>query len=201
MDMTQFVDQLLNTTIFLHGSADADGWISGRFEQGKFVTRSLDGELKLAFHDGFFEGFNVVGKLIELFKLPVPAEYQGQKYKLMTADARFNQGVATTDNLHVETGMLDGYVKGWIDFASSHCDLKIKINFARPLTGFMRDLPLIGVALGPAGDAVTTVYVRVHGHWDHLKFAVWDPRDDSMPEPPAVEPAPGGTADGDTTAH
>jgi hypothetical protein len=99
--------------------------------------------------------------------------------------------VGFTDNLRVESGLLAGEVKGWIDFGNKSCDLKIKLNFARPLTNFMRDLPLLGVVLGPAGDAITTIYVRVSGPWERLHYSVWDPSDQTAPPAPELEPEQG----------
>ena len=187
MDMTQFADQVFDTTTFLHGRADADGYVTGMFSEGEFVTRSLGGEIDIKFKDGYFEGFNLFGSIMNFFQLEVPEDFKGQKFKIMTADARFENGVAYTQKLRVESLALEADAKGWIDFGSQHTDLKIKIVLLRPVNRLMKDLPLLGLVTGPAGDMVTTIYVRTYGHWDYLNYAPWNPLDDSPPEPPKIK--------------
>lgn len=190
MDMTAFVDQIFDTTTFLHGSVDADGFVKGRFNDGEFEARSLNGHIKFTVKDGYFEGFNLVGNAMALFGMKVPEDFAGQKFRLLTCHATFKDGVAYTDDLYVESRSLKADVKGWIDFATSHTDMKIKLSFARPVSKFMRDLPAVGAILGPTGDAVTTVYVRASGHWDYLEYSVWNPMEDGPPAGPDVEPPP-----------
>jgi len=188
MDFATFTDQFFNASTFLHGNVDADGRVFFRFENKEFVKRSIEGDLDLKVIDGHFEGFNVAGKLLEMFKLKVPDQYKGMKFKHMKGHVRFERGVAYTEDLEVETPQLTGHAKGWIDFDTKFCDMKIKIRFLTPITDFMRGVPLAGVALGPAGDAVSSVYVRVHGHWDELNYTVYNPADDGPPAPPALGP-------------
>jgi hypothetical protein len=187
IDITQFADQVFDTTTFLHGTADADGHITGMFSSGEFVTRSMGGEIFLTVRDGYFEGFNIVGSILDFFGLAVPEDFAGQKFTKMTAFARFDRGVAYTDDLHVETASLTADAKGWIDFHKQHTDLKIKLHFLRPITRVVKELPLIGEITAPAGEAVSTLYVRAHGHWDYLEYSVWNPMDESPPEAPEIE--------------
>jgi hypothetical protein len=190
MDMTGFTDQLFNTTTFLHGSADADGYITGRFVSGDFVTRDLDGDLDVIVRDGFFKDFNLVGKILEFFKLPAPAELADMKFHAMSSNVRFNRGVAYLAGLKVDSAGLRGEAEGWIDFATKNTDLKIKLNFLGPFSDIMKGLPLVNIVTGPAGEMVSTLYVRAYGNWDRLQYSVWNPLTDSAAPAPPQLPAP-----------
>ncbi len=186
MDVTTFVDQLFDTTVFLHGDASTEGYVQGTYVDGEFVPRSLEGDMRVTVEDGYFEGFNLLGNLMGVFGLVLPKELRGQRFRKMTTNIRMEQGVAYFDDLHVESLALDADARGWIDFAGQHCDIKIILRFARPFTGFMEALPLVGVVTGPAGRAITTLYVRAQGHWDHLMYSALNPMDRSAPPPPDI---------------
>ncbi|HUT55900.1 MAG TPA: AsmA-like C-terminal region-containing protein [bacterium] len=200
MDMTSFTDQLFNTTTFLHGMADADGFITGRFVSGEFVTRDLNGDLDITVRDGFFKDFNLVGKILTFFKLPAPSELADMKFRTMSSNVRFDRGVAYLTNLKVDSAALSGEAQGWIDFATHNTDLKIKLNFLGPFALIMKGLPLVGIVTGPAGEAVSTLYVRAYGDWDHLQYAAWNPLDNAPPSPPEL-PAPPTPQDSDTAGQ
>ncbi len=181
MDVTAFTAQVFETTTFLHGVFDADGYITGIFKEGEFMTRRLDGDLKVTVKDGYFEGFNLMGKILDFLKLPGGNDFKGQKFHSMSANARLRGGVAYFGDLHVEAAQgLSADVKGWINFATEHCDLKIKLYLGGDLAKTARGLPLAGIVAGP----MTTLHVRAYGHWDYLKIETWDPGEDNVPPPP-----------------
>ena len=44
----------------------------------------------------------------------------------------------------------------------------------------VKNLPIIG----PAGQVLTTLYVRASGHWDYLEYSAWNPAEKDPPPPP-----------------
>ncbi len=180
MDMTEFVDQLLDTTIFLHGTADAKGYITGRFVEGEFVTRSLSGDLDISLKDGFFEEFNLAGKFLDLFGIEPPAAIRDQRYHRMSANVRFDRGVAYLTDLEVDAPGLGVSANGWIDFDSQHTDIKLTLYPRGAFADVVRKTPVLGLA----GRTATTLRVRAHGHWDYLKFTTWMPANEEAPPSP-----------------
>ena len=102
----------------------------------------------------------------------------------MSADVTLKNGVAYTENLVVEAPGLKGEVKGWINFTTQHCDLKVKLTLFGELAGLARLIPVAGEPTARAGADLSSIYVRVSGHWDSLKYSVYNPLDPSMPAPP-----------------
>jgi hypothetical protein len=184
MDMTKFTDQLFNTTTFLHGAADADGFITGRFVSGDFVTRDLAGDLDVTVSNGYFKDFNLLGKILGFFRLPAPAELADLKFRTMSSRVRFDRGVAYFSGLQVDSAALTGQAQGWIDFGTQNTDLKIQITLFEPFAQIMKGLPLVNIITGPAGQMMSTLYVRAYGNWDHLQYAAWNPLDNGPPAPP-----------------
>ena len=180
IDVTCFVDQVFDTTTFLHGKVDATGYVDGMFSEGEFVPRSMDGKMDITVRDGYFEGFNLLGNLLGVFNIPLPEELKGQAFNRMSATISIEKAVAYFDDLAVEAPGLGAEAKGWIDFASQHTDIKVTIHPRGRLSDAVSRVPIIG----PTGKMVTTLYVRAHGHFDYLKYEPWNPLDADPVMPP-----------------
>ena len=210
VDISAFVDQVFNTTTFFHGRLDTEGYLTGKFISGKLQNRGLYGVLPVTVRDGYFAGYNFFGNVFRLFGAEAPEEYAGQQFQEMTATVKLRRAVAMFDDLKVNAGGMRGEAMGWIDFPGKSADIKIKLLLLRPVWGIIKAVPLLGVIGGPLGQAFTTLYVQVFGHWDKLQYQVWNPLETQSPPPPEIvgapeEPAPaaGATpapAAGSTTA-
>ncbi len=186
MDITKFVDQVFNTTVFLHGDLKGEGHIRGAFVSGEFITRRMDGKLNITATDGYFEGYNPLGAILSYLGAKVPERLQGLKYDRMTASVEIKNGVAYTEDLVVTAPGLRAEVMGWIDFHSQHCNLKIKVSFFGELADIVKTLPVVGEPVAYVGENTVAIYIRAYDHWDYLKYAPWGPMD---PDPPALPEA------------
>ncbi len=184
MDITKFTDQVFDTTVFLHGDIKGDGYVTGAFVSGEFVTRRLDGKLAITGTDGYFEGYNPVGAVFRYLGAKVPQRIRGLRYDRMTADVEIKNGVAYTENLVVTAPALRGDISGWIDFHSQHCNLKIKLSLFGELADLVKTLPIAGEPLAYVGENTVALYIRTYGHWDRLKYAPWGPMNAEPPKLP-----------------
>jgi len=182
-DVTMFADQVFDTTTFLHGSVWSEGYITGRYYQGEFDPRSLGGELSMDVRHGYFEGFNLVGNLLNVFNIPLPEALRGQQFSRMTASVRFEDSVMYFTDLAVEATGLGAEAMGWIDFAAQRADLKIILHPRGPIADAIGRIPIVG----QTGRVLTTLYVRASGHWDYLQYTAWNPADMSPPRPPDLD--------------
>ena len=177
IDITEFTDQVFDTTTFLHGTFSGTGHVTGMFVEGEFIPRTLGGEMDAVVKDGYFEGFNLIGGILTFLKMDVPEDLRGQKFKIMKGKVKLDRGVAYFEDTYVESASLSAHVNGWIDFATKHTDLKIKLHFGGPYTKFLSDIPIVG----RMSDAASIVYVEPYGHFDYLKYKMWDPNDTARP--------------------
>lgn len=184
VDITAFTDQIFNTTTFLHGRFNTQGYITGTFVKGKLDNRSLNGHLPVKIRDGYFAGYNFVGEVFKVFGASVPEEYQGQHFNRMTATVELKRAVAVFNDLSAEAFGLKAAAQGWIDFPGHTTDIKIEAQLLKPVWGLIKAVPLVGVITGPVGEAVTTLYIRVSGRWDKLQYSAFNPLDQSSPPPP-----------------
>ncbi|MFO8056441.1 MAG: AsmA-like C-terminal region-containing protein [bacterium] len=184
MDITTFVDQVFDATIFLHGDMRGDGYITGAFVSGEFVTRRLDGRLAITATDGYFEGYNPVGAIFRYLGAEVPEPLRGLQYDRMTANVEIKNGVGYTEDLVVTAPGMLAEVMGWIDFHSKHCNLKIKISFFGELADIIKSMPVVGEPMAYVGENTVALYIRAYDHWDRLKYAPWAPMNDDPPPLP-----------------
>ncbi len=182
MDVTQFVDEVMDNTIFIKGTFDGDGWIQGIFRGGDFQVDTLDGELDVTVHDGRLVGYNFIIKLINAIGAKVDEQKYYQPFEKITVTARLKDGVAYFDNFYAKNWNLVAQAAGSVNFINETVDLKLAIYPLESLSTLTRPLPLIGELINLSEDTFGGQYYTAKGDWDEPLVEAYFPIREKFPK-------------------
>ncbi len=163
--------------ILLSGTLTLDPFdLKGEGENFQKVKESLYGNLRLVLEKGVIERGNVLAKIFsllnvsQLFKGRVPdLKTKGLPYRSITANIRVREGIASTEDLLVESDAMRITVVGKVDLGKNLIDARVGIHPLITVDTLISHIPIAGYILTGKDKAFLSYFYEVKGKLDDPK--------------------------------
>jgi uncharacterized protein involved in outer membrane biogenesis len=155
--------------------------LRGEGEDFQKVKESLQGGLRFEFENGIIERFNLLSKIFSIlnvsqfFKLRFPdLRTKGLPYRQITANVRVKDGVASTEDLLVDSDAIRITLLGKVDTGRNQIDARVGVHPLGTVDTVLSNVPIVGYILTGKDKAFLSVIYQVKGDLD-------DPKIDAIP--------------------
>ena len=151
--------------------------LEGEGEDFQKVKGSLNGSLRLEMENGVIERFNVLSKIFsilnvsQLFKGRLPdLTTKGLPYRQILADIYVKDGIASTEDLVIDSDAMKITLFGKLDVGKHLIDAKIGIHPLVTLDTVLSNVPIAGYILTGKEKAFLSFIYEVKGDLDNPKI-------------------------------
>ena len=182
MEATHFLRTLLSKgdeeKIMITGRVYIDQvQLRGEGENFQKVKESLQGGLKLELENGVIEKGNILAKIFsilnvsQLFKGRVPdLKTKGLPYQRISANIQVKEGVASTEDLLVDSDAMRITIIGKVDLGKNLIDTKIGVHPLGTVDTILSNIPIAGYILTGKEKAFLSYVYEVKGDLDDPKI-------------------------------
>jgi uncharacterized protein involved in outer membrane biogenesis len=155
--------------------------LRGEGEDFQKVKESLNGGLRVEFKDGVIERWNILSKIFSVLnvsqilmgRLP-DLRTKGLPYHQITANISVKDGIASTEDLFVDSDSIRITLAGGIDLGKGTIDARIGVHPLVTVDSLLSKIPIAGYILTGKEKAFVSYYYEVTGDLD-------DPKIDAIP--------------------
>ena len=151
--------------------------LEGEGEDFQKVKGSLNGSLRLEMENGVIERFNVLSKIFsilnvsQLFKGRLPdLTTKGLPYRQILADIHVKDGIASTEDLVIDSDAMKITLFGKLDVGKHLIDAKIGIHPLVTLDTVLSNVPIAGYIITGKEKAFLSFIYEVKGDLDNPKI-------------------------------
>jgi uncharacterized protein YhdP len=133
----------------------------------------MDGNVKVTVYDGAFKKFGVLSSVISMMnisnylQLKFPKlDTEGIPFESITGDFEIEDGVATTENLFVDSGVIRMSVVGSVDLTNGELDMVLGFQILKTIDLILNKIPVVGYVLTGEDGNLFTTYFKVSGTTD-----------------------------------
>jgi hypothetical protein len=149
----------------------------GEGEDFQKVKESLNGSLRLEINEGVIERFNVLSKIFSILnvsqllrgRLP-DLKTKGLPFHQILADIHVKDGIASTDDLVVDSDAMKITLIGKVDLAKNQIDARIGVHPLVTLDTVLSKVPIAGYILTGKDKAFLSYVYEVKGGLDDPKI-------------------------------
>ncbi len=155
--------------------------LRGEGEDFQKVKESLNGMLRLTLENGVIERWNILSKIFSVLnvsqllmgRLP-DLKSKGLPFHQISANVLIKDGVATTEDLFVDSDAIRITLAGGIDLGKGTIDAKIGVHPLVTVDTLLSKIPIVGYILTGNEKAFISYYYEVKGDLE-------DPRIEAIP--------------------
>jgi uncharacterized protein YhdP len=155
--------------------------IRGEGENFQKVKESLNGKMKLELENGVIERWNILSKIFSILnvsqilmgRLP-DLKTRGLPYHHITSNVILKDGVASTEDLFMDSDSIRLTLTGQIDLGKGTIDVRIGVHPLVTVDTFLSKVPIAGYILTGKEKAFISYYYEVKGDLN-------DPKIDAIP--------------------
>ncbi|HBA88441.1 MAG TPA: AsmA family protein [Geobacter sp.] len=148
------------------GAMSLQGELSLRGETAPEFTKSANGTVKLKIERGSIRKFSTLSKIFsilnvsQLFKLQLPDMVSGgMPFNKITGDFAIKEGVASTQNLFVDSNAMNISAIGKLDMVKNELDMTIGVQPLQTVDKVVSKIPIVGwIVTGPDRSLITTYF-------------------------------------------
>jgi len=166
--------QALQTKREVTGSISSTGDLSARGETVEEIKKSIQGDVKLICTDGSLRKFAVLSKIFSILNVSQLLKFQlpdmvsgGMPYNKITGTFSFQNGIASTDNLFIDSDAMNISVIGKFDIPKEELDLTIGVKPLQTVDKVISHIPIVGWILTGKNKSLVTAYFEAKGTWDN----------------------------------
>ncbi len=138
------------------GALNLDGIIAGHGDSAESITEGLRGDLRLHVTKGNIQGIEALkGKTLP--------------YKQATARIAIQGGVASTEDLYLDSDAISMTIRGQADLNDQNLDILIGIRPLQTVDKILSNVPVAGWLLAGKDRSILTFGYRVKGKFNDLK--------------------------------
>ncbi|MBJ6801749.1 DUF3971 domain-containing protein [Geomonas propionica] len=152
------------------GAMSMQGDLSVRGESTADYKRSIQGNVKVRIERGSIRKFSTLSKIFsilnvsQLFKGQLPDMVSGgMPFNKITSDIAFNNGVATTQNLFVDSNAMNISAVGKVDLVKDELDLNVGVQPLQTVDKVVSKIPIVGWILTGKDKSLITTYFEAKG--------------------------------------
>ncbi|MBM4307777.1 MAG: hypothetical protein FJ123_13690, partial [Deltaproteobacteria bacterium] len=182
MEATPFLRTLLSKgdeeKIMITGKVYIDqAQLTGEGENFQKVKESLQGGLRLELENGVIEKGNILAKIFsilnvsQLFKGRVPdLKTKGLPYQRISANIQVKEGVASSEDLLVDSDAMRITIVGKVDLGKNFIDTKIGVHPLGTVDTILSNIPIAGYILTGKEKAFLSYVYEVKGDLNDPKI-------------------------------
>jgi uncharacterized protein involved in outer membrane biogenesis len=163
------------------GTLSLQGELSAKGESAAELKQSALGALKLKVEHGNIRKFSTLSKVFsilnvsQLFKLQLPDMVSGgMPFNKITGDFAIRDGIATTQNLMLDSNAINISAVGKFDLPRNELDLNIGVQPLQTVDKVVSRIPIVGWILTGKDHSLVTTYFEAKG-------PIEDPRVTAVP--------------------
>ncbi|WP_224963287.1 DUF3971 domain-containing protein [Geomonas subterranea] len=152
------------------GAISLQGDLNVRGESAADFKRSLQGNVKLRIERGSIRKFSTLSKIFsilnvsQLFKGELPDMVSGgMPFNKITGDIAFTNGVASTQNLFVDSNAMNISAVGKVDLVRDELDLNVGVQPLQTVDKVVSKIPIFGWILTGKDKSLITTYFEAKG--------------------------------------
>ncbi|MBJ6751963.1 DUF3971 domain-containing protein [Geomonas anaerohicana] len=152
------------------GAISLQGDLNVRGETAADFKRSIQGNVKLRIERGSIRKFSTLSKIFsilnvsQLFKGQLPDMVSGgMPFNKITGDIAFSNGVATTQNLFVDSNAMNISAVGKVDLVKDELDLNVGVQPLQTVDKVVSKIPIFGWILTGKDKSLITTYFEAKG--------------------------------------
>ncbi|GFO65592.1 AsmA-like C-terminal domain-containing protein [Geomonas paludis] len=152
------------------GAVSLQGELNVRGETAADFKRSIQGNVKLRIERGSIRKFSTLSKIFsilnvsQLFKGQLPDMVSGgMPFNKITGDIAFSNGVATTQNLFVDSNAMNISAVGKMDLVKDELDLNVGVQPLQTVDKVVSKIPIVGWILTGKDKSLITTYFEAKG--------------------------------------
>ncbi|MBU5615142.1 DUF3971 domain-containing protein [Geomonas azotofigens] len=152
------------------GAMSLQGDLAVRGETATDFKKSIQGNVKLRIERGSIRKFSTLSKIFsilnvsQLFKGELPDMVSGgMPFNKITGDIAFNNGVASTQNLFVDSNAMNISAVGKMDFVKDEIDLNVGVQPLQTVDKVVSKIPIFGWILTGKDKSLITTYFEAKG--------------------------------------
>ncbi|WP_026841491.1 YhdP family protein [Citrifermentans bremense] len=155
------------------GAMTLSGELAGRGDTSAEWKRSAQGNLKLKVERGSIRKFSTLSKVFsilnvsQLFKFHLPDMVSGgMPFNKITGDFTFKDGIASTENLFLDSNAMNISAVGRLNLVKNELDLNIGVQPLQTVDKVVSKIPIVGWVLTGKDKSLITTYFEAKGRID-----------------------------------
>ena len=142
--------------VSVSGRLSLEGMVTGGGSSMDSVISSLGGDLRLRAETGIIRGSNT-------------SEQEGLPYERVTAQIMIDGGIASTEDLLLDSDVMSMTMKGRADLNKRTLDLLIGVRPLQTMDRILSNIPVAGWLLAGKDRSILTFFYRVRGPFDDVR--------------------------------
>lgn len=154
------------------GTISAQGELSAKGYKMEEIVRTASGHMKLTCEEGALRKFSVLSKIFsilnlsQLLKLQLPEMVSGgMPYDKINATFSVGGGLASTDDLLIDSDAINISVVGKFNLVKKDLDLTIGVKPLQTVDKIISKIPIVGWVLTGKNRTLLTAYFEAKGAW------------------------------------
>jgi uncharacterized protein YhdP len=156
------------------GSISLMGELSASGETLEAIKKSTQGDVKLICTEGTLRKFAVLSKIFSILNVSQLLKFQlpdmvsgGMPYNKITGAFSFQNGVAETNDLYIDSDAMNISVIGKFDIPKEELDLTVGVKPLQTVDKVISRIPIVGWVLTGKNKSLVTAYFEAKGTWDN----------------------------------
>ena len=152
------------------GALSLQGELAVRGESAPEFKKSVQGNVKLKIEHGSIRKFSTLSKIFsilnvsQLFKGQLPDMVSGgMPFNKITGDVAFHNGIASTQNLFLDSNAMNISAVGKVDLVKNELDLNVGVQPLQTVDKVVSKIPIVGWILTGKDKSLITTYFEAKG--------------------------------------
>jgi uncharacterized protein YhdP len=166
--------QAVQTKREMTGALSTQGELSASGESWEDIKRTALGNVKLTCEEGTLRKFSVLSKIFSLLNVSQLLKFQlpdmvlgGMPYNKINATFSLSNGIASTDDLFIDSDAMNISVIGKFNLVKSDLDLTIGVKPLQTVDKIVSKIPIVGWILTGKNRSLVTAYFEAKGNWEN----------------------------------
>jgi uncharacterized protein YhdP len=166
--------QVINAKKEVTGTISMQGELSARGYKREEIERTASGHMKLSCEEGTLRKFSVLSKLFSILNLSQLLKFQlpdmvsgGMPYNKINASFALKEGIASTNDLLIDSDAINISVVGKFNLVKNDLDLTIGVKPLQTVDKIISKIPIVGWVLTGKNRSLVTAYFEAKGNWEN----------------------------------
>lgn len=180
------MDELFGYDFFVDGRVTGQGYLSGKFIDGKIQKKSLNGYFKLTVRDGELIGYNLGIRILKFLGFKIDEKKYGLRFSKAKTELIFKDGVVYFDDIELRSDVLEAHCAGKVDLVQESVNLWFAVYPLEVLATLTKPVPLIGALINQTQESLFGSYAKAYGPWKNIKIEPYLPLSEKVPKAPGA---------------
>jgi len=192
-DEVQFqkiMEEVFRYDFFVEGKATGNGYLSGRYIDGKLQYDSLDGYFKINMRNGRLRGDNLGIQILQFLGFQLGPRKTGWDFERGKTELVIKKGVVYFEDIEFKSWSQEVHCAGMVDLVNQELKLWVVVYPLEVISTLTSPLPLISSLINQTQKTLLGAYAKANGPWDNIKVEFYLPLLERVPKTPAAPEFP-----------